>query len=279
VLQPTLNGEVHDWYRSGFGFDQQVVIGILEELRARPWWNVIDPFCGTGTTLIECKKRGICSVGIDANPSSILASKVKTRWDLRPNRLRAFAETAVLGFRRRIRSKSAILADATYQYLDLSGMLSRGWISPEPLFRAIAMKHAILELSVPRKYTEALLLCLVSEVVRGSSNVKFGPELYCSSPRIGCDLVKGFLRRAHAMVSDLKVVTRLDRGVTYVLRGDSRHCSVLNRPFVPRFFDAVICSPPYPAEHDYTRNSRLELAFLESVTDAESLRRGTCQPV
>jgi hypothetical protein len=37
-------------------------------------------------------------------------------------------------------------------------------------------------------------------------------------------------------------------------------------------FSLVICSPPYPAEHDYTRNSRLELAFLEEVKDRESLR-------
>ena len=34
----------------------------------------------------------------------------------------------------------------------------------------------------------------------------------------------------------------------------------------------VICSPPYPTEHDYTRNSRLELAFLEQVADRETLQ-------
>jgi hypothetical protein len=272
VSQPTPNGEVHDWYRIGFGYREHLVAQILDQLGADRTWTVIDPFCGTGTTLVECKKRAICSVGIDANPSSVLASRVKTRWDLRPSRLREAAEATVCQFRKRLRRRSAVVADPTYRYIDSSGMLLRGWINREPLFEAIALKHAIQGVSAPPKYLQALMLCLVSEVVHGSSNVKFGPELYCASPKGNHDVVRGFLKRASAMVSDLGIVGRLERGTAYVLRGDSRDCLVLDRPFVPRQFDAVICSPPYPAEHDYTRNSRLELAFIESVTDAETLR-------
>jgi len=56
-----------------------------------------------------------------------------------------------------------------------------------------------------------------------------------------------------------------------VLLGDSRKCrAVFARRRVA--FSAVICSPPYPAEHDYTRNARLELAFLEAVRDRDTLR-------
>jgi hypothetical protein len=54
-----------------------------------------------------------------------------------------------------------------------------------------------------------------------------------------------------------------------VLEGDARKASgVLGR----KTFTHCVCSPPYPTEHDYTRNSRLELAFLERVRDVESLR-------
>ena len=35
-----------------------------------------DPFCGTGTTLVECKKLGVASVGIEANPVAHFASQV-----------------------------------------------------------------------------------------------------------------------------------------------------------------------------------------------------------
>ena len=39
---------------------------------------VLDPFCGSGTTLVECQAMGIASYGIDVNPIAVLVSKVKT---------------------------------------------------------------------------------------------------------------------------------------------------------------------------------------------------------
>lgn len=39
---------------------------------------VLDPFCGSGTTLLEAKKAGMKSVGIDLNPIACLISRVRT---------------------------------------------------------------------------------------------------------------------------------------------------------------------------------------------------------
>ena len=40
---------------------------------------VLDPFCGSGVTLVESQKAGIASVGVDLNPIACLLSKVKTQ--------------------------------------------------------------------------------------------------------------------------------------------------------------------------------------------------------
>ena len=40
---------------------------------------VMDPFCGSGTTLVEAQRAGRESVGIDLNPIACLISRVKTR--------------------------------------------------------------------------------------------------------------------------------------------------------------------------------------------------------
>src|SRR6266705_2477356 len=59
---------VHDWYRFVLSFPPHLVRSYLERFAVTENTTVLDPFCGTGTTLVECKKLGIPSVGIEANP-------------------------------------------------------------------------------------------------------------------------------------------------------------------------------------------------------------------
>jgi len=40
---------------------------------------ILDPFCGSGSTLIACKKLGIGYVGIDNDPDSILTASRRLR--------------------------------------------------------------------------------------------------------------------------------------------------------------------------------------------------------
>ena len=44
---------------------------------ARPGQTVLDPFCGSGTTLVEARIAGVNAVGVDVNGLSVLLSKVK----------------------------------------------------------------------------------------------------------------------------------------------------------------------------------------------------------
>ena len=39
---------------------------------------ILDPFCGSGTTLVEAQRAGIESIGVDLNPIACLISRVKT---------------------------------------------------------------------------------------------------------------------------------------------------------------------------------------------------------
>jgi site-specific DNA-methyltransferase (cytosine-N4-specific) len=51
---------------------------ILDILPISPGTSVLDPYCGSGTTLVECQRRGITSVGVDLNPIACLMTRVKT---------------------------------------------------------------------------------------------------------------------------------------------------------------------------------------------------------
>ena len=78
---------VHEWYRFVLSFPPHLVRSYLERFGIDENHRVLDPFCGTGTVLVECKKLGLSSVGIEANPIAHFASQVKVDWQINPNGL------------------------------------------------------------------------------------------------------------------------------------------------------------------------------------------------
>jgi hypothetical protein len=266
------NGEVHGWYRCVHGFSDHLVGGLLDRFAIRKRAKILDPFCGTGTTLIECMKRGIRAVGVDANPASCFVSRVKTEWTVKGARLLDLLALLAERYPAVLQSPTLPGTDPTYRYLAEAGMLARGWISEKPLQKAIAIKSCIKTLPTTIKYRNALMLPLLTEVIHGASNIKFGPELYCGPAKIDWDVYSGFTGRAKKLVDDLAKMQDPPPCSAEVLQGDARQCDQLFGAKDHNTFAAVICSPPYPAEHDYTRNTRLELAFLEHVLDRTSLR-------
>jgi hypothetical protein len=82
----------HEWYRFVLSFPPHLVRQYLDRFEIDASRTVLDPFCGTGTTLVECKKRGITSVGIGAHPmahfpilsDSYSQKELARRWEPRP---------------------------------------------------------------------------------------------------------------------------------------------------------------------------------------------------
>src|SRR5436190_3117626 len=77
----------HDWYRFVLSFPPQLVRNYIGRFNLDSTKQALDPFCGTGTTLVECKKAGIWSVGIEANPVAHFVSKTKVSWTPDPDSL------------------------------------------------------------------------------------------------------------------------------------------------------------------------------------------------
>lgn len=83
---------VHEWYRFVLSFPPHLVRHYVEKFGLARGQIILDPFCGTGTTLVEAKKLGIGSVGVEANAMAHFAASVKTDWDVEPTELTRFGQ-------------------------------------------------------------------------------------------------------------------------------------------------------------------------------------------
>lgn len=291
--QSVTNGEVHNWYRFVLSYPDHLIGEMKDRFGIGPEDTVLDPFCGTGTTLVECKKMGINSIGIEANPACAFASRVKTNWDIDPISLKVSASQVLeeaapicdelsqshgplYGGSVNVDSlKKKLLEDSPEgRFYISSGMIERGWISDIPFYKTLAILQAIKSIEADEDVKNTLKLALASTLVGDISNVHFAPEISVDKRKIDVDAIGAFRRKTCQMALDLEKVRNIPKiGSSRVFQGDARDSAhILNSNDV-NSVDYVITSPPYPTEKDYTRQTRLELVLLGYVYDRTSLQK------
>ena len=73
----------HDWYRFVPSYPPHLVRDYIDRFEVSSRSTVLDPFCGTGTTMVECKKQGIPSYRAAdhlAEERIAAVGKVKQTW-------------------------------------------------------------------------------------------------------------------------------------------------------------------------------------------------------
>ena len=68
---------VHGFHQYKGRFYPQLVKALLNYAGVNKGDVILDPFCGSGTTLVEARLLGLNSIGVDINPLACLISKVK----------------------------------------------------------------------------------------------------------------------------------------------------------------------------------------------------------
>src|SRR5688500_13050888 len=75
------NTPLYDWYLMPEAYSAPLVIDAIEEFGVGKRETVLDPFCGTGTTLVATRLAGRNALGIEVNPFLCFAGRVKGRSD------------------------------------------------------------------------------------------------------------------------------------------------------------------------------------------------------
>jgi hypothetical protein len=255
---------VHDWYRFVLSFPPHLVRTYLNRFGITEKQRVLDPFCGTGTTIVECKKLGIPSLGIEAHPLTAFASRVKSDWTIDPaglgNDARRVAEIA----EKKIRSGKIDLELSA----DAEKILLRGSISPKPLKKALVILATLEEAGDPQ-FRNHEFLALAKTLVFTASNLNFGPEVGVGKMKNDAAVVQSWLENIRIMRQDILKLKDRANIPSQISQDDSRE---MMTELQPKFINAVITSPPYPNEKDYTRTTRLESVILGFINNRKELQ-------
>jgi len=280
--QANKQARLHSWLKYKEGFSAQLVENLLVKFGVQPGKRVLDPFAGSGTTLLVAQELGIDAVGIEILPVCHLAWEVKSRYreydlaELRQGK-EWLQETSPglssTGFPHITITRSAFPLDQEARlmwYAEQFSALAVGDLT-KSLLRFVLM--SILEdISFTRKDGQYLRWDTRSAKAqrRAAQRLDRGKQPFkmFDKGRI-LDTKEALLTGLGQVIRDLESMQRNGElyGSQELIKG-----TVLE--VLPRLpgeqFDAVITSPPYCNRYDYTRTYALELAF--SGVDEQAIK-------
>ncbi len=266
---------VHDWYRFVLGFPPSLVRDHLTQFEVGRRAVVLDPFAGTGTTPVECRKSAVASVGIEANPLAHFAGGVKLDWAPSPSGLVRHAQEVAERVLDEVPADDAAPGPHPLRTLpsEAQRLLIKDSISPWPLHKTLVLLD-VLGRHRDARYHSHELLALARVLPTGIGNLRFGPEVGVGQRKADSPVVGLWLDQVRRMAADLEALGPRSRVPAVVHLGDARRVMDL---LEPESIDAVVTSPPYPNEKDYTRTVRLEsvlLGFMQTKADLRATKRG-----
>ena len=212
-------------------FIAEIPAALLDVLPNPSGAAILDPFCGSGTTLVESQRRGIPSVGIDLNPIASLISKVKTA-PLPENMGQVIQETAD----RARRMDSVPIPDIPN--LD-------HWFQ-KPVQNALVSCTASITES-PTEYQDILRLALSAIIVRVSNQDSDTRYAAVTKNVDQEDVFSGFLASANRIIEALSL-RNYQLSPANVIGADTL-CLLPEKIGYP--VGLVITSPPYPNAYEY----------------------------
>ncbi len=249
---------IHNWYTFKHGYSRDLAINLIANFNLLEGSWVLDPFCGSGTTLLTCKELGIHSRGFDILPFSVFLSNVKIE-DYDDRELLKQLEILTRD------TKTHYYYGAALPDIPIVNKAFQSDVKKELL----SLKHKIERIS-DSQIKAFFNLGFLSILESVSNTSKTGGFLRIVNRDVSSHAIQSlFLDKAISMINDTIEYNKSKRykSVSSLAKiGDARKLPT------NRKYDAVITSPPYPNRHDYTRIYSLEMVF-DFVSDNDELKK------
>ena len=214
--------------------------------------TVIDPFCGSGTVLLEAQRAGMRGVGFDQNPVAALVSRVKTS----PPDSHAFFDAAQLV----MTAAQSVVANDTADVAGISPVVKR-WVDPTALAPLAALRDAVADFGGEEELISSLevLLALTMRTVAKTDPripVPVRPRSLDARPESPWESWEAHSER---MRRRFKTSSASQSVVVYETDARSHEAWERVHDTGPTL---LFTSPPYGTAQKYLRSTSLEHALL-----------------
>lgn len=235
----------------------------LIEIFSRPGDQVLDPFCGSGTALVESILLDRDALGIDINPLSTLIAKVKAT-PLQPEKLRSINDLLLTISQKSENSygQKTLFAKRddkeNYSIPDFPKITF--WFEKFVIDEVALIKHHIYQIQDDdlKDFLKVSLSSILVTVSRQDSDTRYTRREKNIKPG---DTVRIFAKRVRDMADAMRSFTeRASKRRPIVLSADSQDLESLVEP---NSVDLVVTSPPYPNAYSYHLYHRNRMFWLD----------------
>jgi DNA methylase len=250
---------VHALHEYKGRFNPQLARFLLNYLAQSKQARVLDPFCGSGTTIVESELNGFSATGIDSNPLAVFISKAKLRaLGTSAHEIASVFDILLERMSKNPEPKSAGSADA----IDRTEYLKR-WFPSETLTVIESLRRSILETA---GRAAPVLLTLASDLLREyslqePSDLRIRRRICPLPERPFLDALQTRVGNFLATLESAQTITGILKIRSRALLTDARHLAT-HKTLSAERFDLVITSPPYATALPYIDTQRLSLIWL-----------------
>lgn len=260
-----LNKPFQRWYRYKEGFSVELVEQLIREYAKHKTGTILDPFSGSGSTLLAANSMGYSGVGFEVNPFSYFLAQCK---------LEQYSKESIELFKQSYEEILRLAIEGKYEYI-----LPKLSISEKVFDKELEKYYMNVGTLI-----DSELIC--DEKVRNL--LKLGwlacLEPLCNYRKAGNGLkFKKYVKPRILTVDDARIILLEEYQNIYIdlLKYKQKNeamlynetCLNMGKYIADESIEGIIFSPPYANCFDYTEIYKLELWFGKFVSEYSELKK------
>lgn len=205
---------VHRWFRFSTGLSAQWVETIINQAKTRGNITVLDPFAGSGTTLLASEKVGVECYGIEAHPFVVRVAKSKLLYRTDSNAYLEYISNLIR------------IAENLPAHIEDYPILIRECFSESSLQSLDRLRQAWEQLADNSAQSQLAWLTLVA-ILRSVSHAGTAPWQYIlpsKKKQSPLEPISAFQLMAKEIATDMKIVGKTPTSQGILLQSDARNC-------------------------------------------------------